>query len=138
MKEQPVPSESRCPYCGKKPENIAEHRLSKLGYKHDDIVLKCENKHEWWAGVPIGEPDEKYWEDLWCESCESCFYRVKSLEVPRNGTIKLHVKCPNCYYVPSNLPQRDIKDFRGKEMVTIGFPDVTGDVEDAQHPTVTQ
>lgn len=130
MKEVPVPTESRCPYCGGEPHDSPEHRLSALGYLHDDVKMTCTDcSKQWFCGVPIGDPDEELWRDLWCPSCDSCFMQTKNVEVPDNGVVKLHMKCPNeeCYYFTKI--SRTL-DKNGRAL--IGYPSVTGNTRDAE------
>lgn len=129
--KQPIPSESNCPYCGGAPtdESQAEHRLSNLGYIHDDIGLRCSDcEQEWWCGVPIGS--WKGGEDLFCTSCDARFMRVHRVAVngAGDGYLMLHLKCPNpdCYYFKTVT--RSV-DANGVSLV--GYPDITGSMDGA-------
>lgn len=128
LTEAEVPEATRCPYCGGKPTDEVRHHLSALGYIHDDIRLKCADCNKAWiCGVPQGDPEERFWDDLLCKSCGERFYKVHRVEVPENGTIGLHLKCPNCFYFDQT--QRKL-DENGRAL--IGHPDITGATEGAE------
>lgn len=131
MDEQPIPEESSCPNCGGDPANVIEHRLQALGYKHDDIHLRCEDcGKKWTAGVPIGTPDS---EDLRCDACmESDGVEVYGRanwirHEDDKGQFSITVKCPRCFYVWS--VSRDATN--GATMVH--DPVVAGD-DEAENP----
>lgn len=76
-------------------------------------------------GVPVGEPDESYYEDLRCpghyENGITIWGTVKQFKV--NGdTAFIHLKCPECFY-PWTV-QRERKNHTWN----IGFPNVTGEL----------
>lgn len=101
LQEQPTPSESLCPRCGGEPGYSPQHRLSNLGYLHDDVHFTCsECKLDWTCGVPIGEYRGKWADELFCDSCEEEYGLVHRVGVDDNRNhIRLHMKCPNpdCY-----------------------------------------
>lgn len=143
LEEQPVPKESRCPECGGEPrEDDVLHRLSALGYLHDDIGLVCrECKTEWTCGVPIGEFDrDDLADDLWCDSCEDTVMLVHRVEINpplTAGNIGLHLKCPNpeCRYF--EIVGRESDD-DGRALV--GYDLLAGQTEGAEpygYPEVT-
>lgn len=127
MEEQPIPSSTKCPYCGGDPEYNPDHILSATGYTHDDIQLTCsECGDSWCCGVPIGEHDGELATDLFCESCEERYglpHRVRPRNVP--GTIVVHMKCPNCYYFWTFKRETD----EGGTML-YGFPQTTGTIDE--------
>lgn len=133
LEEQPIPEDTTCPYCGADPteETQAEHKLSNIGYLHDDIVLECSNDacgEEWTCGVPIGSPEDDTESDLWCDSCEKRFgriHRVAPTEADR-GKIRLHVKCPNpeCRYF-----WRVKREYGPQQVALVGYPDITGQTD---------
>lgn len=129
MEEKPIPSESRCPNCRSKPtnESVTEHRLSTLGYKHDDVFLMCSDcQTQWTHGVPIGEGGEN---DLQCDSCLHEYMRVHRVRVNERDleSIDLHLKCPKCVFF--KIVPRDLDEY-GVSLV--GYPDITGEQSDAE------
>lgn len=135
LDEQSVPSDSMCPYCGGEPtdESARRHDLSAIGYLHDDVHLQCEDcDSEWAVGIPIGEIDDEYAADLFCDSCESRYMRVHRV-APRwrrddesDRKVLLHLKCPNCYYF-----DKVVRDCGPQGISLVGYPDITGSREDA-------
>lgn len=118
MEEQPYPEASKCPECGGEPtdESKVHHRLSAVGYLHDDGSLKCSDCGETWSiGRPIGRFDGG--DDLWCGSCDEGFMRVHRVQLVEDDHYKkynLHLKCPNhspfdCEACPATIfePKRD-------------------------------
>lgn len=89
---QPEPDATACPACGGPPADAPEHRLSALGYLHDDICYTCDDcGEEWTHGVPIGTTDAG---DLRCAQCDALglVHRIHF----DDG--RFDVKCPECYY----------------------------------------
>lgn len=135
LDHQPVPSESRCPYCGGDPTDRSErhHSLSVLGYLHDDIQMECEECGRTWpCGVPVGEYDGPGAEELFCDSCEQRFMRVHRVNWDPRGRrdyFIIHLKCPNpeCYYFAKLQREPD-----GGGTALLGYPDITGSVESAK------
>lgn len=134
LDKQSVPSDSSCPYCGSAPtdESQVEHRLSNIGYLHDDIQLRCsECDQSWICGVPIGEYDGERADELFCDSCETRYMRVHRVELHREGDdeVVIHLKCPNqdCLHFDKIVRQ---PGERG--VVLMGYPDITGEVEGAE------
>lgn len=131
---QPVPSDSACPYCGGDPTERSRrhHTLSDLGYLHDDIQMECSECGQTWpCGVPVGEYDGPGGEDLFCSSCEKRYMRVHRINWDRQGRrdyFIVHLKCPNpnCYYFAKTKREPD-----SGGTALIGYPDITGDVENA-------
>lgn len=132
-----VPSESSCPTCGADPtdESVLEHRLSDMGYTHDDVRLECANpdceNDGWTLGVPIGEFDGG--SDLWCASCDETQYLVHRIHVVTGeegeDKLRVHLKCPNCYHFPLPPPERELDDMG---VSLIGYPQITGATEGAR------
>lgn len=127
---------AKCPQCGAKPtkESVTNVRLSEMGYKHGDAVLRCnECPKEWTHGIPVGEGDP-FDSDLYCKSCADEWYRVHrvqphiqidwSEEEYEHTQIQLHVKCPNCYHF--DRLQRSVDDRR---IALVGFPMITGEID---------
>lgn len=86
---------SRCPACGSEPTeaSLREHRLSNLGYLHDDQHFECSNcENTYTHGVPVGESDMNV-DDLWCSVCDLGYMNVHRAEFERSGLMKLHMKC---------------------------------------------
>lgn len=89
---------SRCPECGAEAteESLVDHKLSALGYKHDDQMFECsECGHSYPHGVPVGEFDGDA-EDLWCDVCDLGYMRVHRIK-QMDGNVGLHLKCPHHY-----------------------------------------
>lgn len=134
IEEQPERSESMCPECGEPPlPDAAMHRLSDLGYLHDDIGYRCENGHQWQCGVPVGEFDRpEMAEDLRCDSCgdaDMLVHRVVIGTTSIPGDITLHLKCPNpdCHYF-DRIGRDTDKDGRA----LVGYSQITGATKDAR------
>lgn len=138
LDEQPIPSDAACPKCGGEPmsEEVL-HRLSNLGYLHDDIGLKCSERdcgHEWTAGVPIGEFDrDDMAADLWCDSCDKEWMLVHRVEfapsgLPGNPPTALHLKCPNPDCYNWDRVGREADD---EHIALVGYPQITGATKDA-------
>lgn len=153
LNEQEIPMKSHCPECGEPPttrsaeQAIAQHRLSDVGYLHDDIRLTCGNEHKWTCGVPIGEFEAG--DDLWCDSCDEAYmftHRVaiskQNAEMWANGErehlpLTVHLKCPNgcdsndptekCFYFKQ---VRRVTDDRG--VALLGYPPITGSAAEAE------
>jgi rubredoxin len=88
LSEQRIPSNTTCPYCGAEPtgDSKVKHQLSAVGYLHDDIHLECSECDEKWAcGVPIGQVDDGYNEDLYCDSCTDRYMQIHRLQVDFKG-----------------------------------------------------
>lgn len=135
LEKQAVPSDSMCPYCGGTPtdESVIEHRLSANGYLHDDIHMQCQDcSNEWPCGVPIGEIDDDYSADLYCDSCEKRYMRIHRV-APDWGApggrerVLLHLKCPNCFFF-----DKVIRDCGDRGVALVGYPDITGSRENAK------
>ena len=131
LKEQKFPSETRCPYCGSPPSEDSGvlHKLSHLGYLHDDIEMDCSNEacgHRWQCGVPIGSDDSAE-EELFCSSCSSRFGLVHRISL-HGDMFHIQLKCPNkeCHYVW----YIDRKIYDG--MTLVGYPVITGYRETAE------
>lgn len=132
---QPTPKADSCPYCGGDPteESEAQHRLSALGYIHDDVHIECSDcGRKWVHGVPIGEFEGERAEELWCKVCRESYRRVHRVNV--GGTnddgsvnIVLHLKCPNCYHFERKSRTTDTDG-----MHLVGYPDITGSTEMAK------
>lgn len=134
--KQPVPDETTCPYCGANVdgEQVVKHRLSAMGYMHDDIEMECDECGSSWPhGVPVGEFEGEEAEDLFCSSCEQRFMRVHRVaprwtaETEAQRKVILHLKCPNCYYF--DKVQREAGP--GGRCL-IGYPDITGSTDGAE------
>lgn len=133
LEPQDIPAGSRCPNCGAKPtdETRIEHRLSNLGYKHDDILLECsECGTEWNHGMAQGNPPEEMYEDLRCEC--GVFMRVHGITA-RGVTatnpfdevyLRLLLKCPNCQHT-----KRVDRETDGTFSTLVGFPMTTGELD---------
>ena len=133
LAEQPTPETARCPKCGGEPNDAVTHRLSNLGYSHDDQDLTCVDcGHQWTAGVPIGEFDrDDMAADLWCESCDDEWMLVHRVEfapsgMPRAPETALHLKCPNCYNW-----ERVAREADGEHIALVGYPQITGTTENS-------
>lgn len=131
---QPVPEQARCPSCGGEPTDgsVRGHRLSSLGYTHDDVGLVCadcgygdEVYERWNHGVPIGEPDPSTYEDLRCDSCDAwgLVHFVAPSKSNPSRTFRLLMKCPECYL--TWIAHRRRSEQTGEAL--IGYPHVTGD-----------
>lgn len=86
---------SNCPACGAEATDtsIVEHRLSNMGYFHDDQHFECsECDHSYTHGVPVGEPDVDA-DDLWCDVCDLGFMNVHRTQFKGDGIVRLHLKC---------------------------------------------
>lgn len=119
-----VPSETMCPYCGSPPDEESQvtHKLSNLGYLHDDQDLKCSNEHcnrKWTCGVPVGSDDE-FADELFCKSCSKRFGRIHRGEPKDEDTMCFHMKCPNCFYF-WKIYRRVVDG-----CALVGYPDITG------------
>jgi len=69
LEEQPLPP-TVCPKCGAQATDdcIVKHRMSNLGYLHDDMEMECSVcGNRWTCGVPIGTGG---FDDLKC-TCQS-------------------------------------------------------------------
>lgn len=134
LAEQPVPEETRCPDCGGEPlDEEVLHRLSTLGYAHDDLGLVCEDcGNRWTCGVPIGEFDRPAMAgELRCDSCEAHTMLIHRVERnPRGvpGDIGLHLKCPNpeCRYFTIVGRESD-----GDGIALTGYAELAGQTEGA-------
>lgn len=124
LPEQPRPENAHCPQCGSPAtdESIRDHRLSDLGYMHDDISFQCtECDNSWVHGVPIGSDESGYGDDLWCQSCDAEYYRVHRVTVQKSS-VRLDLKCPRCFHFTTTNRDRDEHN-----RALVGFPDITGD-----------
>lgn len=129
LDEQPIPEETHCPNCRAKPteESVRQHKLSTLGYTHDDVQLECrECDNTWILGIPIGQELE-YGDDLWCSSCDDSAMLVHRVMVkPDNQmVVKFHLKCPKCYYFKT-IDRRCDDD----NIALVGYPAITGTVQE--------
>ena len=94
LESQP-PRQSNCPACGASPSDtsIVEHRLSDMGYLHDDQHFECSDcGHEYTHGVPVGEPDMDV-DDLWCDGCDLGYMNVHRAEQTDGDVVQIHLKC---------------------------------------------
>lgn len=124
LKEQPIPSDSKCPECGSDPlSDRVAHNLSAIGYTHDDIENVCENGHTWTNGVPIGEFDREMADDLWCSSCDESLMLVHRV-APKSADVVLHLKCPECFYF--TRVRRPLDKQHG-DVALVGYRPNTGD-----------
>ena len=130
LTEQPVPEKAGCPKCGGDPAEDVQHRLSALGYAHDDIGMVCSDcGHQWTAGVPIGEFDRpEMAADLWCDSCDEQWMLVHRVEFNPSGVdgappAALHLKCPDpdCHNW-----DRVGRETDGEQIALVGYPQTTG------------
>lgn len=128
LEEQPFPSESKCPECGGEPtaESKASHLLSVNGYLHDDRHVKCEDcGNDWQVGIPVGDGPKN--DKLWCDSCDDEWMLIHRFDLDRSEDIpyvKLHLKCPNCYYF-----KRTDKHMLDSDGIALtAYPPITGDV----------
>lgn len=137
MDRQSVPSDVSCPACGADPKPDPSHRLSAIGYTHDDIEFDCANAacgHTWASGVPIGEAHGPLAEELFCDACEKRYgliHRVKLLPVRGDHDrtpLELDLKCPNtnCYHFWTVTRQTDTDG-----VCLIGHPQITGSLDGA-------
>lgn len=132
LPEQPE-VETACPRRGADPthESEALHKLSAMGYAHDDqefVCSECENN--WCHGVPIGESDP-FDGDLRCENprCETewCFvHRIERVNTADGPGVKLHKKCPECYFF--GFAHRLFDD---GDLALVGYPPITGNMDGA-------
>ena len=123
LEEQPIPEDTSCPECGDDPtdDSLVEHKLSNMGYLHDDIQLSCDNGHTWSCGVPIGEFDGG--DSLICDSCDESWMYVHRVQLSSGDEkILLHLKCPNCKYFEEVEREPD-----GDGVALVGYPPITGD-----------
>lgn len=127
--EQPIPERAVCPECEARPtdESVVEHRLSQLGYHHDDIRLECrECGHRWTLGVPIGRGGE---DDLVCDSCGMVALVHRIEDIGRGSSMdtrNLHMKCVGCL----NFWQVR-RPIDGNDVTLVGYPHITGDQSEA-------
>lgn len=94
MEEQPE-RETNCPQCGGEPteESEVRHRLSDMGYLHDDQTFTCQEcNRDYTHGVPVGDPDVNA-EDLWCDVCNLGYMTVHRVKVRSVDQVRLHLKC---------------------------------------------
>lgn len=138
LSEQPVPDVPIfCPECGGEPVRSADeiqvqHRLSAMGYLHDDQDPECsECGHSWTHGVPVGQFEGG--EDLLCDSCQHdpslkrpVYYRVHRVEWQQGDRVLLHLKCPRCYLFTTVERERD-----NRGVALVGYPDITGSTDGA-------
>lgn len=104
MEEQPE-RKTNCPRCGGEPteESQAKHRLSDMGYLHDDQTFVCQNcNRDYTHGVPVGDPDMDA-EDLWCDVCELGYMKVHRVKHRHDDKIRLHLKCD--HHHPFDCPE---------------------------------
>lgn len=136
LNAQPVPDVSTCPYCGgdATEDSVVKHRLSAMGYKHDDIELECDGCGQTWPhGVPIGEYDGKRAEELFCGACEERYMLVHRVEPSWSKAdtgdweVLVHLKCPNCYYF-----KKIARECGPRGVALMGYPQITGDTEGAE------
>lgn len=130
MDEQSEPDAVACPECGADPVPDPEHRLSALGYLHDDIVYECSDPDcgaEWTHGVPAGDYDDEpdLADDLECGSCGE-WALVHRIE-PESGAATLHLKCPECYHFWTVR-----RETGAGEKILVGYPQLTGQTKGAQ------
>lgn len=110
MNEQ-TPRKTRCPECGGEPsaEDLARHKLSDIGYLHDDQTFECPDcAHRYTHGVPIDEFDGNA-EDLWCDVCNLGYMRVHRVRGANEESVGLDLKCPhhhdfNCPHCGCHIP----------------------------------
>lgn len=120
-----VPENSSCPVCGSEPtdESVANHRLSDMGYLHDDVNLQCSNcDNDWTLGIPLGEFNGGNY--LWCDSCDDSQYLVHRVDFKDE---RIHLKCPNCFHF-ENIEVDP--DERGINL--IGYPQITGATDNSE------
>lgn len=135
LEEQPERPDSKCPECGGEPlPDEVLHRLSNLGYTHDDHKYQCsECGYQWSCGVPIGDFDHpEMAEDLHCDSCgkaDMLVHRVVLGTTSIQGDLTIHLKCPNpdCHYF-TRIGRDTDKDGRA----LMGYQQITGATEDAR------
>jgi uncharacterized Zn finger protein len=137
VEEQDVPDDGSCPECGAEidDEQVVEHRLSTMGYLHDDVAMECDECGATWPyGVPVGDHEPEH--DLRCPSCGHDYMRVHRV-APRweddVRVVMLHLKCPECYYFEKQ--QREVGP-HGKSLV--GYPDITGSTDGAEPEGYTE
>ena len=132
LAEQAPREDARCPACGGEPmPDATTHRLSALGYAHDDQGFVCADcGHEWTSGVPIGEFDRP---DLAADlECDSCGDRMLVHRVRMRGSagsdITLDLKCQNsqCHYF-----EQVGRDLDENGVALVGHPEITGQTEGA-------
>lgn len=136
VQQRDVPDAAKCPYCGKKPgeEEQIKHQLSKNGYHHDDIHIDCECGEKYVLGRPVGENND-IGQDLIC-GCGR-YMRVHRIGSIRPDTdteesrymVTLHLKCPDCNYFTKTQRWSD-----NDSCVLIGYPDITGEIDDSTKP----
>lgn len=129
LENQPIPEETHCPKCRAEPteSSVRQHKLSDLGYMHDDVQLECsECEATWTLGIPIGEELE-YGDDLWCSSCDDSVMLVHRVKVKPDDqmVVKLHLKCPNCYYFTTIDRKCD-----DRNLALVGYPQITGELSE--------
>lgn len=133
IEEQPERNDSMCPECGEPSVDKVEHRLSALGYLHDDQVNECPNGHSWANGVPVGEFDRpEMAEELLCDSCgegHMLVHRVRTgvTSIPTDITLDLKCPNPNCHYFKQI--GRDLDE--ANNCALVGYPQITGKTEGA-------
>lgn len=121
---QPVPEAARCPACGGDPAPDVAHRLSAVGYTHDDQQIHCADcGHQWICGVPIGEFDRPELADALVCPCGT-WRLVHRVELTDDETVTLHLKCPECY----SFVKED-RQFGEQHVAPVGYPQTTGRTE---------
>lgn len=138
LTEQPVPERAACPECGADATDasVRRHKLSALGYVHDDQYLECaECNHEWILGVPIGEAAD-YPDQLHCDGCDT-FRLVHRVALAENQLDKtppdrfdLHLKCPEC--ASFVVHKRKVDTDPDQPVVLVGYPQLTGAQDGAE------
>lgn len=122
LSEQPLPEQATCPRCGARAteESVVRHRLSSLGYAHDDQHLECVECGEGWVlGVPIGEDTSGYGDDLRCSCGE--WVHVHRVRVKESAVV-LDTKCRRC----KNWKQVG-RETDADGLALVGYPFLTGD-----------
>lgn len=153
LTEVDPPEDSYCPECGAPPtaDSLVEHKLSNMGYLHDDVKFECGNGHSWVNGVPIGESNLDI--DYDCPSCnrdrDGWLWRARSWLIKKLGgdttnrllihrvrkdvnkrdepVYDVHLKCPNCYFFKTMVRKPD-----DGGTLLIGYPEITGQTRGAQ------
>lgn len=123
LDEQPLPP-TKCPECGGEPSDEIIHRLSAMGYSHDDQHVVCVDcGHRWTCGVPIGEFDRpEMAADLEC-SCGH-WRLVHRAQITDAGNVALHLKCPECYHFEIVSRETDADG-----IALVGYPQISGQTE---------
>ena len=120
----------RCPDCGAEvsDDSITRHRLSNVGYLHDDVEVTCSVcEHSWPHGEPVGgDIDDPADSELYCSACRGSLMRVHRVTLCGPDTVGLHLKCPACHFFDTTERELDPDN-----VALVGYPDITGSTDGA-------